>query len=94
MARDLEEEQREVSKEHRQSGTAHWKELELFHSMEVLLAENSQSISRIFPYHAGKHFCEYYGIGQNYGNWIFQTFSTIFPKYSPSMEEAQFSQWL
>ena len=33
--------------------------------------------SRIFTYHE-KHL-RYYGIGQNYGNWIFQsTFSTIF----------------
>ena len=36
------------------------------------LVQYGSFIFRIFPY---------YGIGQNCGNWIFQPFSTIFPKY-------------
>ena len=31
--------------------------------------------------------------GQNYGNWIFQPFSTIFPKYFHAMEEVLFFQF-
>ena len=42
-------------------------------------------VSRIFPYH-GKRFHTI----QNYENWIFQPFSTIFPKYFQTVEEIQF----
>ena len=33
----------------------------------------------------------HYGIGHNFGNWIFQAFSTIFPKYFHIMETVQYS---
>ena len=54
----------------------------------VLFPEYFQSISiprKTFPF---------YGIGQSYGNWIFQPFSTIFPKYFHIMEELNFCQSL
>ena len=38
-------------------------------------------IAKIFPY---------YGIGENYGNWIFQPFSTNLPKYFHTVEEVHF----
>ena len=60
--------------------------LDLFHSTDVLFAEYSHSISiprNTFPY---------YGIGQNYGNWIFQPFSSIFLKYLRTIDEGQFFQ--
>ena len=54
--------------------------------MEVLFPEYFQIIStenisiprKTFPY---------YGIGQNYGNWIFQPFSAILSKYFHTMEK-------
>ena len=53
-------------------------------------------ISRAFLEYC--HFREtfpYYGIGKkNCGNWIFQPFSTIFPKYFHSNEEVQHSSGL
>ena len=52
----------------------------------VLFSEYLQTISRIFPYH-GQHTMEL----DKTGNWIFQPFSTIFTKYSHTMEEVPFS---
>ena len=52
-------------------------------------------ISRIFLeyFHAPRKTFPYYGIGQNYGNWIFQPFFlTILTRYFHTMEEVQFFQ--
>ena len=52
--------------------------LDPFYSVGVLFPEYFQSISRMFPF-------PYYGIGQNYGNWIFRPSFTIFPKSGVSL---------
>ena len=62
----------------------HWKTSPTVWKFSNLFSEDFQKISRIFPY---------YGIGQNYGNRIFQPFSIILPKNFQNMEEVRFFQW-
>ena len=53
-------------------------------------------VSRIFPEYFNVSISRttfpYYGFGQNYGNWIFQIFYTIFRIYFHTMYEVQFFQ--
>ena len=66
--------------------------LESFTPYKPQNPQSSKSTGKTGPLHNHSIIFPYYGIGQNYGNWIFQPFSTIFPKYFHTMEMVQFFQ--